>query len=122
MYIVDSIIIAAILLTYCWFGIIPVTSERPKKEWFRQIYTEAERMEKLYPEYLTASLISKSDFSEHAVQILKLLDEGMTMKQISEALFLSESTVKYHTVESYRKLGAKGKLDALRKARALEII
>ena len=97
-------------------------AERPKKEWFRQIYTEAERMEKLYPEYLTASLISKSDFSEHAVQILKLLDDGMTMKQISEALFLSESTVKYHTVESYRKLGAKGKLDALRKARALEII
>ena len=79
-------------------------------------------MEKLYPEYLTASLISKSDFSEHEVQILKLLDEGMTMKQISEALFLSESTVKYHTVESYRKLGAKGKLDALRQARALKII
>lgn len=93
-----------------------------KKEWFRKMIAEAEKVAKYYPAYLHSNMVSINNFSENAIQILKLQAEGMTVKQISQKLNLSEATVKYHTTETYRKLNVKGKTDAVQKARSLKII
>jgi DNA-binding NarL/FixJ family response regulator len=45
-------------------------------------------------------------------QILVLLMEGRTTRQISKELFVSESTVKAHLTAIYRKLGVTNRTEA----------
>ncbi len=45
-------------------------------------------------------------------QILVLLMDGRTTRQISKELFLSESTVKAHLTAIYRKLGVTNRTEA----------
>ncbi len=48
--------------------------------------------------------------------ILKLVAKGCTNKQIAERLFISIETVRKHLKNSYKKLEAHNKIEALRKA------
>ena len=66
--------------------------------------------------------IAAKDFSEHAIRILQLQAEGMTIRQIAQTMRLAETTIKYHAAENYRKLNVKGKTDAVQKAKSLKII
>lgn len=45
--------------------------------------------------------------------ILKLVCKGCSNKQIAERLFISLETVKKHLQNTYRKLGASNKIEAL---------
>jgi DNA-binding NarL/FixJ family response regulator len=45
-------------------------------------------------------------------QILMLLTDGRTTRQISKELFLSEGTVKTHLTAIYRKLGVTNRTEA----------
>lgn len=99
-----------------------LTEKKISKEWWGKLIKEARQVAKYYPGYLNAQCVSSSDFSENAIQILKMQAEGMTIRQMADILGLAENTVKYHAGETYRKLGAKGKADAVQKARSLKII
>ncbi|MEE0762070.1 MAG: LuxR C-terminal-related transcriptional regulator [Acutalibacteraceae bacterium] len=46
----------------------------------------------------------------------------MSIKNIAERLSIKESTVKYHCGETYRKLNAKSKLEAINEARKRNLI
>ena len=48
--------------------------------------------------------------------ILKLVTKGCTNKQIANRLFISIETVRKHLKNSYKKLEAHNKIEALRKA------
>jgi DNA-binding CsgD family transcriptional regulator len=52
-------------------------------------------------------------------EILILVGEGQMQKQIAAQLGISLETVKKHIRNSYIKLGAHNKLEALRKARII---
>jgi two-component system response regulator DesR len=52
-------------------------------------------------------------------EILGLIAEGATNREIAEALFLSPHTVKEHTSTLYRKLGARNRADAVQRAQRL---
>ena len=49
-------------------------------------------------------------------EVLALVSRGYSNKQIAETLFVSLDTVKKHLYNSYKKLGAKNKIEALQKA------
>ena len=49
-------------------------------------------------------------------QILRMVALGYNNKKISEQLYVSEDTVKKHLHNSYKKLGARNKIEALRNA------
>ena len=49
-------------------------------------------------------------------EVLALVSKGYSNKQIAETLFVSLDTVKKHLYNSYKKLGAKNKIEALKKA------
>ena len=49
-------------------------------------------------------------------EVLVLVSKGYSNKQIAERLFVSLDTVKKHLYNSYKKLGAKNKVEALKKA------
>ncbi|MGE5520456.1 MAG: response regulator transcription factor [Candidatus Dadabacteria bacterium] len=48
--------------------------------------------------------------------VLKLIAKGCSRKQIAERLFISIDTVKKHLQNTYRKLGAGNKIEALVRA------
>ena len=52
-------------------------------------------------------------------EVLHLLDQGLSNREIAARLFLSEGTVKTHTHRLYRKLGVQSRTSALARAREL---
>lgn len=48
-------------------------------------------------------------------EVLALVGQGYSNKQIADTLFVSLDTVKKHLYNSYKKLGAKNKIEALKK-------
>ncbi|HUB72824.1 MAG TPA: response regulator transcription factor [Solirubrobacteraceae bacterium] len=52
-------------------------------------------------------------------EILALVADGATNREIAAALFLSPHTVKEHTSSLYRKLGARNRADAVQRAQRL---
>ena len=60
--------------------------------------------------------------SEREIEVLSLLASGKTNSEVAGDLFVSVGTVKSHTGNIYRKLGARNRTDALGKARELGLI
>jgi LuxR family maltose regulon positive regulatory protein len=60
--------------------------------------------------------------TEREMEILRLLAEGLTNKQIAERLVISLSTAKSHIYHIFNKLEAKDRLQAVNRARELKLI
>jgi len=60
--------------------------------------------------------------SERELEVLQLIAQGLSNREISERLFLALSTVKGHNRRIYGKLGVKNRTQAINKARALNIL
>ncbi|CAH1192147.1 response regulator transcription factor [Paenibacillus sp. JJ-223] len=67
----------------------------------------------------TGSAIKNNEYglSNREIEILQKLASGMRNRDIAEALFLSEGTVKNYISTIYSKLNVKGRQEAARKAR-----
>ena len=64
----------------------------------------------------------KFDLTNRETEIIRLLSQNLTNKQIAERLFISEKTVKRHSANLYRKLQVKNRREAARQAEVLELI
>ncbi len=62
------------------------------------------------------------DLSERELEVLALLASGRTNSEIAKDLFVSVGTVKTHTNNIYRKLGAKNRAEAIARARELKVV
>ena len=62
------------------------------------------------------------ELTDREQDVLRLLDERRTKREIGAALFLSYNTIHSHTKSIYRKLGASSRQDALARARELALI
>ncbi len=60
--------------------------------------------------------------SPRELQVLQLIAEGLSNREISERLFLALDTVKGHNRRIYGKLGVKSRTQAINKARSLNIL
>jgi len=60
--------------------------------------------------------------SEREIEVLQLIAEGLTNREIASRLFLALNTVKVHTSNIYGKLGVNNRTKAVARARALGII
>jgi LuxR family maltose regulon positive regulatory protein len=60
--------------------------------------------------------------SERELEVLQLIAQGLSNREISERLFLALDTVKGHNRRIYAKLGVKNRTQAINKARALNIL
>jgi DNA-binding NarL/FixJ family response regulator len=58
-------------------------------------------------------LVAKPTFSHREKEVLELLVEGLTNRQIAARLFLAESTVKSHVAAAFAKLGVRSRKDAV---------
>jgi LuxR family maltose regulon positive regulatory protein len=55
-------------------------------------------------------------------EVLVLLEERLSNKEIALELFITEATVKRHTINIYQKLGVNGRRDAVRTAQSLGLL
>ncbi len=60
--------------------------------------------------------------SEREYEVLNLLADGQTNKEIADNLFISQNTVKTHLLRLYDKLGVSRRTQAIRKAKHLSLI
>jgi DNA-binding CsgD family transcriptional regulator len=66
--------------------------------------------------------IADDPLSERELEVLSLLASGKTNSEVAGDLFVSVGTVKSHTGNIYRKLGARNRAEALNRARELGLI
>jgi len=62
------------------------------------------------------------DLTKRELSILKRLESGLSNKEIAEAIFVSEGTLKWHLHNVYGKLNVKNRGGAMARARALGIL
>ncbi len=60
--------------------------------------------------------------SKRETQVLTLLSQGLTQREISERLYLSVSSVKTHLGSIYTRLGVNNKVSAVQRAREVGIL
>jgi ATP/maltotriose-dependent transcriptional regulator MalT len=62
------------------------------------------------------------DLTKRELSILKRLETGLSNKEISESIFVSEGTLKWHLHNVYGKLNVKNRTGAMARGRALGIL
>jgi len=71
---------------------------------------------------LNSSLIARLELSKRELEILDLLAKGLSNQEIASTLFISLSTVKSHIQNLFEKLDVKRRIQAVEKARRLNLI
>jgi len=62
------------------------------------------------------------ELTKRELSILKRLETGLSNKELAEAIFVSEGTLKWHLHNVYGKLNVKNRSGAMARARALGIL
>ena len=60
--------------------------------------------------------------TKREIEILALLGEGHSSKNIGDLLFISKRTVDFHLDNAYEKLGVKNRMQAILRARTLGLL
>jgi two-component system, NarL family, response regulator LiaR len=71
---------------------------------------------------LNTSLVSQLELSKREMEILGLLAQGHSNQEIAATLFVSLSTVKTHNQNLFEKLEVKRRIQAVEKAKRLQLI
>ncbi|MFZ0529217.1 MAG: LuxR C-terminal-related transcriptional regulator [Propionicimonas sp.] len=75
------------------------------------------RLRLLLDEQVSASAITAAE-----LRVLQFLPSRLTFRQIGEHLFLSQTTIKTHSLSIYRKLGVSSRDDAVARAQSLGLV
>jgi DNA-binding CsgD family transcriptional regulator len=65
---------------------------------------------------LSSVNISEGTLTEHELEIVRLMAQGLTNKEIGQRLFLSPNTIKVHIAEIMQKLGVKRRAELVYRA------
>ena len=71
---------------------------------------------------LDTSLVAQLELRKRELEILNLMAQGLSNQEIAAKLFVSVSTVKTHIQNLFEKLDVKRRIQAIEKARSLNLI
>jgi len=71
---------------------------------------------------LNTALVSELELSKRELEVLNLLAQGHSNQEIASKIFVSVSTVKTHIQNLFEKLDVKRRIQAIDKARSLNLI
>ena len=66
--------------------------------------------------------VAADELTRREVAILKRLESGLSNKEIAEAIFISEGTLKWHLHNVYGKLDVKNRAGAMMRARGMGLL
>lgn len=66
--------------------------------------------------------LEKANLSKRELEVLQLMSEGLSNKEIAERLFVSLNTIKTHSSNLFFKLDVERRTQAIEKAKRLKII
>jgi two-component system, NarL family, response regulator LiaR len=116
-----EIYIGCIAVIFTALGIwLALKLSKPKIETVvveKEVYID--RNEKFVPDH---SLVSQLELSKREMEILSLLAQGQSNQEIAAKLFVSLSTVKSHNQNLFEKLDVKRRIQAVEKAKRLNLI
>lgn len=69
-----------------------------------------------------AASVNALDISPRQLDVLKLMDSGLTNKEIAEALIIGESTVKTHVKALFQIFNCKNRFECVLKAKKLGVL
>jgi DNA-binding CsgD family transcriptional regulator len=72
--------------------------------------------------FIDEAEVKKTGISKRELEILQLIDEGLSNQQIADKLFVSEHTVKKHVSNLFFKLDVQRRTEAVKKAKTLRLI
>ena len=78
--------------------------------------------EETYEQAARAASLKASTLSERELEVLRVLQQGLTNREIALKLEISVGTVRNHTSSIYRKLGARNRLEAVALASEQDLI
>jgi len=90
------------------------------KEYIRKLLRASEKQGENDPASLPQPLVDP--LSQRELEVLRLVEQGLSNDQISKKLFLSVSTVKGHNLRIFNKLQAKSRTEAVARARELGLL
>lgn len=73
------------------------------------------RMKRLTKQMVFLTNCAEFGLSDREVEVLRLILEGKTYREVGEVLFISEKTVDSHMQHIYEKVGVRNKLALLNK-------
>jgi ATP/maltotriose-dependent transcriptional regulator MalT len=74
------------------------------------------------PFRVDAAKLDELGITPRELEILQLIAEGLSNKEIAERSFISENTVKTHSSRVFDKLGVKRRVQAVQRGRELRLI
>ena len=66
--------------------------------------------------------LEQLNISKRELEVLELINKGMSNQQIADALFVSENTIKKHISSLFLKLDVQRRTEAIRKAREWKLV
>lgn len=66
--------------------------------------------------------LERSGISKRELEILQLINEGLSNQQIADKLYLSENTIKKHVSNLFLKLDVERRTEAVKKAKEMRIL
>lgn len=91
---------------------------RGKAEYLETLRAETRKQSLLYPQFLSPDARATEPLTGAEREVLRMMTQGLSNKDISEALCISLSTVKFHASNIYGKLGVKNRTAAVKLALA----
>ncbi|GAA0077091.1 hypothetical protein UT300005_14690 [Clostridium sp. CTA-5] len=92
------------------------------KGYLKNILRRTKEFGELYPKYLDNDKLLKVNLTKSEIQVLNLLNKGMSNIEISEHLNVTKDTIKFHTKNIYSKLNVKNRIKAVQVAKNIGII
>ena len=66
--------------------------------------------------------LDQLNITKRELEVLQLINKGLSNQQIADALFVSENTIKKHISSLFLKLDVERRTEAIRKARELNLV
>lgn len=98
-----------------WFGL----RSAPEKE---RVVVREVRVPHGGPFVLNEAMLEELAITPRELEILGLIAEGLSNREIGEKLFVSENTVKTHSSRVFQKLGVGRRTQAVQKGKELGLI
>lgn len=102
--VVVGIVAISFLMVGLWIGVYYLKKNPPKPEVAKNIPNE------------------KLGISAREMEVIELLAQGLSNKEIANELYVSQNTVKTHLSHIFSKLHAKRRTQAIQRARELNLI